>query len=194
MCLIGFTGSRRLVTAARREAFSIVRRHKGVSVGKTMGKAWKKNRFRSAYLRNTLWDLGYAVDTLETAITWDRVTPTMKTIENSLIEALEAMNEKTHVFTHLSHVYPSGSSIYTTVVFRLLVTPQQTLDAWKSLKKAASRTIVEAGGTISHQHGVGKDHKQCLAEEKGEIGIGMLHTMFAHLDPQQRMNPEKLVP
>lgn len=194
MCLIGFTGSRRLVTAAKREAFSIVRRHKGVSVGKTMGKAWKKNRFRSAYLRNTLWDLGYAVDTLETAITWDRVTPTMKAIENSIIEALEAMNERTHVFTHLSHVYPSGSSIYTTVVFRLLEKPQQTLDAWKSLKKAASRTIVEAGGTISHQHGVGKDHKQYLAEEKGEIGIGMLHTMFAHLDPQQRMNPEKLVP
>ena len=39
-----------------------------------MGNAWKRSRFQSAYLRNTLWDLGYAVDTLETAITWDKVT------------------------------------------------------------------------------------------------------------------------
>lgn len=54
MCLIGFTGSRPLAAAAQRSAFSIIRRHIGISVGKPAGKAWKKNRFHSAYLRNTL--------------------------------------------------------------------------------------------------------------------------------------------
>ena len=193
MCLVGFTGSQRLMKAAKRESFAILRRHKGVSVGKTIGKAWKKNRFRSAYLRNTLWDLGYAVDTLETAITWDSVTSTLKSIETALQEVCRTYNERIHVFSHLSHVYKSGSSIYTTFVFRLAETPQQTLDQWKALKHAASQAVVDAGGTISHQHGVGLDHKNYLPAEKGALGIDTLENVFGHLDPEQRMNPTKLV-
>ena len=194
MGLLGFSGCARITTAARREALAQVRRHKGVVVGKAMGNAWKKNRFRSAYLRNTLWDLGYAVDTLETAITWDKVTGTMQGIEDSITKALAASEERVHVFTHLSHVYPTGSSIYTTFVFRLFKSPAATLAAWQSAKQSACRTIVDAGGTISHQHGVGKDHRQYLQAEKGELGISTLKTVFDHLDPGQRMNPGKLLP
>ena len=193
MCLVGFTGSRRLSAAARRAAFSIVGRHKGIRIGKPMGTAWKRNRFRSAYMRNTLWDLGYAVDTLETAVSWDKVTTTMQAIEESLHEAIKPDNERVHVFSHLSHVYSTGSSIYTTFIFRLLEPPHKMLETWKRLKSAASHTIVAAGGTISHQHGVGKDHKQYLTAEKGDIGNHILQNVFRHLDPDQRMNPDKLV-
>ena len=194
MCLLGFTGSRRMTAVARRAAISVIRRNKGIYVGKPMGRAWKKNRFRSAYLRNTLWDLGYAVDTLETAVTWDKVTSTMQAIEKSLHEAIGPGDERIHVFSHLSHVYSSGSSIYTTFLFRLGETPGQTLSAWKRMKQAASRTIVAAGGTISHQHGVGADHKKYLAAEKGEIGVRTLQKTFEHLDPEHHMNPGKLLP
>ena len=194
MCLMGFTGSRRMTSAARADAFAIVRQNKGLSVGKAMGKAWKKNRFRSAYLRNTLWDLGYAVDTLETAITWDKVTATVNAVEKAITNALAVRDERVHVFTHLSHVYPTGSSIYTTFLFRLNDRPQATLEAWKSIKQSASRTIVDAGGTISHQHGVGKDHRQYLSSEKGSLGISTLKEVFSHLDPNQQMNPDKLLP
>lgn len=193
MCLVGFIGSKRLVNAVRRESFSILHRYNGISAGKAIGKAWKKNRFRSAYLRNTLWDLGYAVDTLETAVTWNKVSTTMQSIELALKDTCRAFDEKIHVFTHLSHVYKSGSSIYTTFVFRLAETPQETLNRWKALKQAASRAIVSAGGTISHQHGVGIDHKTYLPAEKGAIGISTLKTIFSHIDPDQRMNPGKLV-
>jgi alkyldihydroxyacetonephosphate synthase len=194
MCLAGFTGSRRLTAAARRAAFSIIRRHNGICVGKPIGNAWKRNRFQSAYLRNTLWDLGYAADSLETAITWDKVTPAMKAIEKSLHDALKPDNERIHVFSHLSHVYPSGSSIYTTFLFRLSATPSKTLEAWKRLKRSASQTISAAGGTISHQHGVGTDHKEYMTAEKGAIGIQTLEQMFNHLDPKHQMNPGKLLP
>jgi alkyldihydroxyacetonephosphate synthase len=194
MCLIGFTGSGRITNAARGDALAIVRSNRGISVGKAMGNAWKKNRFKSAYLRNTLWDLGYAVETLETAINWDKVTATMQGIEKSISQALAARNEKVHVFTHLSHVYPTGSSIYTTFVFRLLESPQATLKAWKSAKQSASSAIVKAGGTISHQHGVGTDHRQYLQAEKGALGISTLKSVFDHLDPGQQMNPGKLLP
>ncbi len=194
MCLVGFTGSRRLTAAARRAAFSIMRRYKGIFVGKPMGNAWKKNRFQSAYLRNTLWDLGYAVDTLETAITWDKVTPVMRAIEKALHEALKPDHQRIHVFSHLSHVYSSGSSIYTTFLFRLSETPAKTLEAWKRLKWEASQTITAAGGTISHQHGVGTDHKKYMAAEKGPIGIQTLEKIFNYFDPEHLMNPGKLLP
>ncbi len=194
LALIGFTGSRRPTTTARRAAFSIVRRQKGVCIGKPLGRAWKKNRFRTAYLRNTLWDLGYAVDTLETAVTWDKVTPAMLAIEKSIHEASNPANQRVHVFSHLSHVYPSGSSIYTTIIFRLSETPRQTLENWRHLKQAASQAVQSAGGTISHQHGVGADHRKYLAAEKGEIGVEVLQKIFDHLDPDRRMNPDKLLP
>ena len=194
MCLVGFTGSRRMTAAARRAAFAIIRRDKGVCLGKPMGNAWKKNRFQSAYLRNTLWDLGYALDTLETAVSWDKVTPAMNAIEKSLHETITPDPARLHVFSHLSHVYPSGSSIYTTFLFRLPETPGETLDLWKRLKIAASETIAAAGGTISHQHGVGMDHKKYMAAEKGAVGIEMLQHLFDHLDSGHHMNPGKLVP
>ncbi len=163
-------------------------------MGKTIGKIWGKNRFRSAYLRNTLWDLGYAVDTLETAVTWGKVTSTMDAIETALKMCATRWNESIHAFSHLSHVYPTGSSIYTTFVFPLSETPQATLDRWRSFKQAASRTIVDAGGTISHQHGVGIDHKPYLSAEKGTIGINALKETFKYFDPEQHMNPTKLLP
>jgi len=194
MCLIGFTGSRRMTKAAKADALAIVRQNQGIFVGKAMGNAWKKNRFRSAYLRNTLWDLGYGVDTLETAISWDKVTTTMQAIENSITRALAAWDEKVHAFTHLSHVYPTGSSIYHTYIFRLFKRPRATLEAWKSAKQSASQVIVAAGGTISHQHGVGKDHRPYLSAEKGDLGISTLKTVFDHLDPGHHMNPDKLLP
>lgn len=194
MCLIGFTGSRRMTAAARSAALPIIHRHKGVWVGRAMGRAWKKSRFRSAYLRNTLWDRGYAVDTLETALTWDKVTPAMHSIEKSIHDALHAVNQKGHVFSHLSHVYPSGSSIYTTVVFSLSESPEKTLETWQRIKHAACQAVVAGGGTISHQHGVGRDHRQYLSFEKGVLGISTLQEIFHHVDPEQLMNPGKLLP
>jgi alkyldihydroxyacetonephosphate synthase len=194
LCLVGLIGSPHVVEGARREAFSIVRRHKGISVGRAFGEAWKKYRFRAPYLRNTLWDLGYAVDTLETAVTWDKVAAIVEAIEKAISEGLTACNEGVHVFSHLSHVYPTGSSIYTTFVFRLAETPEETLSRWRALKEEASRAIVEAGGTISHHHGVGIDHKTYMEKEKGPVGMNALKQLFSHVDPGERMNPTKLLP
>jgi alkyldihydroxyacetonephosphate synthase len=194
MCLIGTIGSKRQARSTNREAKSIIHRFKGISAGKSIGNAWKQNRFRSAYLRNTLWDLGYAVDTLETAVNWDKVSDTMARIEEGLEQALEPVDERILVFSHLSHVYPTGSSIYTTFIFRLAATPEETLERWQTLKQTACRVIVAAGGTISHHHGIGKDHKSYLEAEKGLIGINMLQQVFSSLDPNRQMNPGKLLP
>ncbi len=192
MALIGLIGSKKAVSSGMSAAKKIIKKYRGIVVGKSMGNAWKKNRFLAPYLRNSLWDLGYGVDTLETAVTWDKVTETMKRIEAAIIDAGAEKNENVHVFTHLSHIYPTGSSIYTTYLFRLKETSEETLELWRSMKDAASRVIVEAGGTISHQHGVGTDHRQYLPAEKGELGISILKGIFSNIDPGQAWNPGKL--
>jgi alkyldihydroxyacetonephosphate synthase len=194
MCLLGFTGTRQMTSAAKRAAFAMVRRQKGIIIGRSMGRAWKKSRFRSAYLRNTLWDRGYAVDTLETATTWDKVSSTRHAIEKSIHDAMSDRGAKAHVFSHLSHIYPTGSSIYTTVLFRLAESPHATFAIWQDFKSAACQTIVKNGGTISHQHGVGTDHRDYIAAEKGALGTGMLREVCKYLDPAGRMNPGKLIP
>ncbi|MDX1413039.1 MAG: FAD-binding oxidoreductase [Candidatus Promineifilaceae bacterium] len=193
MLLIGFTGNERIVNAARKSAFSIARHYKGVHVGRQFGKQWHKGRFKTPYLRNTLWELGYAVDTLETAVPWDSILPTMVAIESAINSGLEDSSERVHAFTHLSHMYGQGASIYTTYIFRLSPDPDETLFRWRQMKSAASRAIIEHRGTISHQHGVGYDHAPYLPAEKGEIGMDLLNNIVVNIDPQGVMNPGKLI-
>jgi alkyldihydroxyacetonephosphate synthase len=193
MLLIGFSGKGDLVHANRHAALEITGKHGGVHVGKTFGSQWHKNRFRTPYLRNTLWEMGYAIDTLETAINWSKVPETLSAIEQALHTALEPFGERIHVFTHLSHLYPYGSSIYTTYVFRLASDPAATLERWQALKAAASQVIVAQGGTISHQHGVGLDHRPYLAAEKGALGMTALQSIVRQFDPAGLMNPGKLL-
>ncbi|MFO7623223.1 MAG: FAD-linked oxidase C-terminal domain-containing protein, partial [Anaerolineales bacterium] len=164
-----------------------------VHAGKTFGQQRHKNRFRTPYLRNTLWERGYAVDTLETATEWSNVGKMVAEVDGALRAALAPSGEKVHVFTHLSHLYPYGSSTYTTYLFRLCADTDETLQRWTQLKTAASNAIVNCGGTISHQHGVGTDHKPYLAAEKGPLGMAAIADLFQRFDPAGLMNPQKLL-
>lgn len=193
MLIIGFSGRLSIVRAARKEALGIAGKFKGVHVGRAFGEQWHASRFRTPYLRNTLWDMGYAIDTLETATHWDNIAPMIESIETALRTGLETLGEKVHVFTHLSHLYPYGSSIYTTYLFRAAADPDETLQRWQLLKTAASQAIVARGGTISHQHGVGLDHKPYLPAEKGELGVAVIGELCRRFDPEGIMNPGKLV-
>lgn len=193
MLMFGFTGRKVLGGAAIREALRIAGGCSGIHIGRQFGRQWQKSRFRTPYLRNTLWERGYAVDTLETATDWANTPAMIAAIEAALRDALADLGERVHVFTHLSHVYPHGSSVYTTFVFRIAPDPDETLHRWKLLKGAASRAVVAQGGTISHQHGVGTDHAPYLAAEKGELGINALRSVFAAFDPAGLMNPGKLI-
>ena len=193
MMTIGVTGSKADVKFALREAKKVIRPYGAVGTGQLLGKKWEASRFRAPYLRESLWQLGYAVDTLETAIDWPKVTPTMQAIETALREGLKEDGESVLAFTHLSHLYSEGSSIYTTYLYRVGSDYAQTLARWKKLKRAASEQIVRIGGTISHQHGVGRDHAPYLPAEKGPLGMETLQTLFHHFDPDCRLNPGKLL-
>jgi alkyldihydroxyacetonephosphate synthase len=193
MLLVGASGARGQARAALAAALEIARRYKGVHAGRGLGERWKKNRFRNVYLRNAAWERGYAIDTVETTLDWPRVTPAMRAVEQAAVDALAASGEQVHVYTHLSHLYPQGASVYTTFIWRLAGNYDADLARWRRLKSAVSEAIVAAGGTISHQHGVGTDHAPWLHAEKGQLGIGALRALFRQFDPDGCMNPGKLV-
>lgn len=182
-----------MVKSATKYALEIIRANRGVYLGGILGNQWRKNRFRGAYLRNTLWEHGYAVDTLETATTWQNTQPMINAIESAIKTASNEASQPIHVFTHVSHVYTSGSSIYTTYLFRLGNTPEETLNFWHKLKASASNAIINNGGTISHQHGVGIDHAPYLHAEKGALGIQTIQAITQHFDSNGIMNPGKLL-
>ncbi len=192
MLLMGVTGAARAVGRALREALAVARAHRGVHAGARPGAGWVKNRFRSAYLRNTLWDAGYAVDTMETCLNWPQATDTMRAVEAAAREVFERDHERVHAYTHLSHVYRQGCSVYSTFVWRLCGDPDRELERWQRFKQAVSGTIVRHGATISHQHGVGADHPPYQPAEKGPIGMDLLRAMAREFDPDGLLNPGKL--
>lgn len=192
MLLAGVTGSEREARHARADLSDIARRHRGVAVGTAIGRAWAKNRFRGPYLRNGLWDAGIAVETVETCVPWSGAGAMLAAIEGAGRASLAAEGERVHVFTHLSHVYRQGCSVYTTFVYRLAADPDANLARWLGIKTAASQAVVAGSGTISHQHGVGIDHMPWLPAEKGELGMALLRASARELDPTGMMNPGKL--
>ena len=193
MLTFGVTGNRQQNALSIKQAKRLLKGFGGVFTGTLLGKKWAENRFRFPYLRHGLWEAGYAVDTLETATDWANVDHLLNQVEDSLRNALCAEGEQVHVFTHLSHVYGEGSSIYTSYVFRPAASYTQTLARWSKLKHAASLAIVNNRGTISHQHGVGRDHAPYLPVEKGEQGMAALRALARHFDPDQRLAPGVLL-
>ena len=193
LLIFGVTGDDRTTSQARKSAIGICRQHGGLYTGGYIGKSWAKSRFISPYLRNSLWDAGYALDTLETAVSWEDVSSTRQGIIAAITQIGRQRDLPILVFGHLSHIYQTGASIYITYLFRRSRFPQDNLSHWKAIKGAASQAILEHGGTISHQHGVGSDHADYLPNEKGTLGMNFLREAGRFFDPDGIMNPAVLL-
>jgi alkyldihydroxyacetonephosphate synthase len=193
-CLLvfGLTGPAARVARARRHVAAICRRSGGLFVGQVVGRTWQKSRFYSPYLRNTLWERGVAIDTLETALPWPNVMEASQAIPAAIVQAARGRGEEVLAFNHLSHLYRDGASVYTTFLFRRPRDPQALLGLWGEMKRSASLTIQRCGGTITHQHGVGTDHAPYLPAEKGPLGMEALQAACRSFDPDGMMNPGKL--
>jgi alkyldihydroxyacetonephosphate synthase len=194
-CLLIFavTGSKSLIDRTRRDVIALCRKSSGLFVGAIVGRTWEKNRFRSPYLRNTLWEAGLALDTVETALPWSQVIDASMAIPKTIVQAMQSCNESVLAFAHLSHVYGDGASVYTTFLFRRTTDPNELLARWNGMKHAVSLAIQGYGGTISHQHGVGLDHAPYLPAEKGALGMDALRAVCKSFDPDGMMNPGKLL-
>jgi alkyldihydroxyacetonephosphate synthase len=191
LAILGFEGSEERVEDRRRVAGGLLRAGGGVSLGHRPGDAWYRTRFTTPYLRDELLDRGVLVDTLETATTWSNLGKLHEAVREALRGALDGRGTPPLAMCHVSHLYPSGGSLYFTFLARQ---EDDALAQWRAAKTAASEAIVATGGTITHHHAIGRDHRQWLAAEDGELGIEVLRAAKQRLDPAGIMNPGKLLP
>ena len=130
-------------------------------------------------------------ETLETATSWTKLPELHRTVGEALRATLGGRGTPPLVMCHVSHLYPSGASLYFTFLARQ---EDDALAQWRAAKTAASEAIVAAGATITHHHAIGADHRQWMKAEVGELGIELLRAAKARLDPAGIMNPGKLLP
>jgi alkyldihydroxyacetonephosphate synthase len=192
LLLYGAEGSAGDVRRTLARVRSIGVRRGGLPLGGSPGRSWRRDRFRTPYLRDWLLDHGVAVDTLETALAWSRLESGHAAITRALRAALEARAGAGLAMAHLSHSYADGACLYFTILYPL--DPADPLAQWQGIKRDATQAVLAAGGTLSHHHGIGIDHAGWLAEEKGSVGIAALRAVKAALDPRGIMNPGKLLP
>ncbi len=192
LAIFGFEGSEGDVARRRRHAISVARRAGGLPVGRSAGEAWAKGRFAAPYLRDELLEHGVMVETLETATAWSNLSTLHGAVADAIAGALEGCGTPGLVMCHVSHLYETGASLYFT--FLAAQRPGAELAQWEAVKHAASRAIVAGGGTITHHHGVGHDHRAWMSEEVGGGGVALLRALKAELDPAGIMNPGKLLP
>jgi alkyldihydroxyacetonephosphate synthase len=190
LLLCGAAGGARKLRYGLKAAQAIVRRRGGVSLGESPGRRWLADRFRHPYLRDSLLDLGWATDTLETAAPWSVLPRLYRAVHRALAGGL---TEEIPVLCHVSHVYPDGASLYFTYFFACPEDPEEAIHRWALLKRLASDAIVSAGGTISHHHGVGSWHAPWLSREIGEAGARVLDAAARELDPRGVLNPHVLL-
>jgi alkyldihydroxyacetonephosphate synthase len=180
LLIMDWHGSRSTVRAQRAQAWRLLRQHGVVSLGSTVGRRWVRHRFDGPYLRDQLVHDGYFVETFETAAPWSA----LETLHARVSAVVETTVANCILMAHISHVYSTGASLYFT-----LIAPGDVGAQWSQLKRHLTDTMIAAGGTASHHHGVGIDHAPWLAGEVGPVGMRAIRAVKHALDPNNIMNP-----
>ena len=152
---------------------------------------WRSMFLKGPYLRDALTRLGMIVETFETAVTWDRFDAFHAAVIEATTRAATEIAGHAVVTTRLTHVYPDGAAPYFTVIAPGKATGR--VAQWDEIKRAASEAILAHGGTITHHHAVGRDHRPFYDRERPDLFARALGAAKSALDPQGIMNPGVLV-
>jgi alkyldihydroxyacetonephosphate synthase len=153
--------------------------------------AWRKAFLEAPYLRDALVAMGMVSETFETAVTWDRFPAFHAGVLAAAEDALRRVCGTGRVTCRFTHVYPDGAAPYYTVIAP--GRPGAELEQWAAIKSAASDAILRLGGTITHHHAVGRDHRPWYDRERPDGFAAALRAAKAALDPAGILNPGVLV-
>ena len=159
------------------------RERRGASEG-----AWRDAFLRAPYLRDTLVAAGVLAETFETAITWDRFSGFVSDVRERTEAALGGAGRVT---CRITHAYPDGAAPY----FTVLAPARRGAEVaqWDEVKEAASEAIAVAGGTITHHHAVGRDHRRWYDRQRPDPFAEALRAAKAAVDPAGILNPGVLI-
>jgi alkyldihydroxyacetonephosphate synthase len=153
--------------------------------------AWRRAFLDAPYLRDVLVSLGMISETFETAVTWDRFAAFHAGVTEATERMLHEVCRAGRVTCRFTHVYPDGPAPYYTVV-----APGRRgaeLEQWAAVKRAASEAILRLGGTITHHHAVGRDHRPWYDRERPDLFAAALVAAKQALDPAGVLNPGVLI-
>ncbi len=182
--IVGFEGRSTMVEAEADWAFELLSRY-GVDMGAEPGHRWLEHRFDTSYLQSPLFDTGAFVDTMEVSTSWANLGALYRRVRRAVHPHVLAL-------AHFSHVYPEGSSIYFTFVGHGRGV-DASLDLHERTWEAALEAVAEAGGSVTHHHGVGA-LKADWTENDHLGGRHQFDALKATFDPDGIMNPGKVYP
>jgi alkyldihydroxyacetonephosphate synthase len=160
--------------------------------GEDAAALWRQAFIRMPYAREFLTPAGVINDTFETAITWERFEDFHDTVKTATERAIEAATgRKGEVTCRITHVYPDGLAPYFT--FHALGHSDALIEQWQMIKTAASDALLAAGGTITHHHAVGRDHRPWYERQSPPLFAQALQAAKRVLDPKGVMNPGALI-
>ncbi len=153
--------------------------------------SWRDAFLRAPYLRDTFVAIGVLSETFETAITWERFPEFHASVTDRVSGALRDVCGGGSVTCRLTHVYPDGAAPY----FTMLAPARQgaELEQWRALKAAASDAVIAGGGTITHHHAVGRDHRPWYDQQRPDVFAAALSAAKAAVDPGWGLNPGVLI-
>ena len=169
---------------------NLIKKYNGWSIDPSIGEGWEEGRFTLPYLRDSLVEHGIFIDTMETAVPWDRVNDVHAAVTKVLKKSVAFNKDKGVILAHISHIYPSAACMYF-----ILLTPQKKsnrIGQWEKIKTLVTNTIVKNGGSISHHHGIGKDHQQWYLEKTDPLSLSILQSIKEVIDPNRILNRGKL--
>ncbi|WP_217140356.1 FAD-binding oxidoreductase [Streptomyces sp. AC627_RSS907] len=191
LAVVGFEGTEEDTAHRREGAAPVLRESGGTFAGEEPGERWAHGRYSAPYLRDALLDAGALAETLETAAYWSRLPALYAAVRDALTGTLTEAGTPPLVMCHISHVYENGASLYFTVVS---AQGEDAVAHWARAKHAANEAILATGGTITHHHGVGTDHRDWYVREAGPLGARALCAVKRSLDPAGLLNPGILLP
>lgn len=161
-------------------AASIVESEGGEALGEGPARAWFERRYSVSYKQSPVYRAGIWSDTMEIAAPWSKLDAVYRAVRR-------ALSGHALVMAHMSHAYPDGCSVYYTFlgVSRGPDPDAEHAAAWSD----AIQATLEAGGVMSHHHGVGRLRKEALHRELGAGGSEAFRALKHAWDPSGIMNP-----
>jgi alkyldihydroxyacetonephosphate synthase len=153
--------------------------------------AWRQAFLSAPYLHDVVVSMGLVSETFETAITWDRFAEFHGQLMQAAQQAVARICGKGFVTCRLTHAYPDGAAPYYTVL--ALGRKGAELEQWDAIKREVSDLLIKLGGTITHHHSVGRDHRPWYDRELPQGFLRALKAAKRALDPNGILNPGVLV-
>jgi len=192
LMMVGFEGEPEQAADMRRKVLPIMKKHRGFHLGNSVGKTFQKNKFAVPYLRDILMNYGCMVDVAETAAVWSKLMPLYRAARDTIQAQFKKEGYPGYIGCHISHSYVDGASLYFT--FAAQQVEGKELEQYYRFKRLITETFMQNGGTLSHHHAVGYEHRPWMEREVTKTGVTLLRGLKKTLDPDGIMNPGKLIP